>query len=263
VNFLRRITIDAWRKDVPAGGHLLGEPANLQALVILTVTAVVLTVQWYYGDRDTYERWFPYPGPGVDHWWELKGFAWWAGWRIGGYVLIPIITIALMPGQRIRDYHLSPKGFFRHLLIYVGLFLFVLPAVIVASRTPQFRETYPFYRQANQSYKDLFLWEAIYAAQFTALEFFFRGFLLQGLRKSLGGNAVFVMIVPYCMIHYGKPMSETLGAIIAGLVLGSLAMRTRSIWGGVMIHVTVGITMDLLALGACPPMGSITPCSGN
>ena len=35
------------------------------------------------------------------------------------------------------------------------------------------------------------------------------------------------MIVPYCMIHYGKPLPETLGAIGAGLILGTLAMRTQ------------------------------------
>src|ERR1700712_2576847 len=110
----------------------------------------------------------------MDHWWEIRGFAWWAGWRIFGYVVIPLITIALLPGERIRDYHLSPKGFFRHLIIYLGFFALVLPAVFIASHTQEFRDTYPFYRSANHSYKDLLAWELIYAAQFTALEFFFR-----------------------------------------------------------------------------------------
>jgi membrane protease YdiL (CAAX protease family) len=58
--------------------------------------------------------------------------------------------------------------------------------------------------------------------------------------------------VPYCMIHYGKPMTETIGAIFAGVILGTLAMRTRSIWGGVLIHVGVAWTMDLLAIAQCP-----------
>jgi membrane protease YdiL (CAAX protease family) len=263
MSWLRRITIDSWRKDQPEGGHLLGEPANLQAFIVLVTVAVVLTIQEYVGDRTTYEKLFPVPGYDVDHWWEMRGFAWWAGWRILGYVVVPLVVIPCLPGQRIRDYHLSPKGFFRHLAIYAGLFALVFPLVFIASRTQEFRDTYPFYRGANQSYSDLLAWEAIYAAQFMALEFFFRGFMLQGLRQALGGNAVFVMCVPYCMIHYGKPMSETLGAIVTGLVLGSLAMRTRSIWGGVLIHVTVGVTMDLLALQWCPPMGSSTPCPGS
>ena len=89
-----------------------------------------------------------------------------------------------------------------------------------------------------------------------SLEFFFRGFILNGLRRALGANAIFVMIVPYCMIHYGKPLPETLGAIGAGLILGTLAMRTKSIWGGVLIHIGVATTMDVLALRGCPPIGS-------
>jgi membrane protease YdiL (CAAX protease family) len=50
------------------------------------------------------------------------------------------------------------------------------------------------------------------------------------------------------MIHFGKPLPECLGSIIAGLVLGVLAMDTRSIWGGVTIHVAVAWGMDFAAL---------------
>ena len=49
------------------------------------------------------------------------------------------------------------------------------------------------------------------------------------------------MVVPYCMIHYGKPYLEAGAAIIAGVVLGSLSMRTRSIWAGFLVHGTVAI----------------------
>ena len=88
----------------------------------------------------------------------------------------------------------------------------------------------------------------MYALSFVALEFFFRGFLLFTLERALGAYAIFVMIVPYCMIHFHKPVAEVAGAIFAGIVLGTLAMRTRSIWCGVLIHVSVAWTMDLLAL---------------
>ena len=36
--------------------------------------------------------------------------------------------------------------------------------------------------------------------------------------------------------------------MIAGVVLGSLAMRTRSIYAGFLVHATVAVTMDILAL---------------
>jgi len=50
------------------------------------------------------------------------------------------------------------------------------------------------------------------------------------------------------MIHFPKPYLEACGAIVAGVVLGSLSMKTGSIWAGFLIHSTVAILMDLLAL---------------
>jgi membrane protease YdiL (CAAX protease family) len=251
---LRFVSVDQWRAiDRENESDRKGLFDARVALVLVTV-AISLTLQEYIGDRGFFEDHFK-PDKG-DMYWELKGFAWWAGWRVFGYVVIPSLVLLVTPGERIRDQHVSPKGFFKHLWIYVVLFLCVLPAVLFASTTPSFRHTYPFYRLANRSASDLWMWEALYAAQFVSLEFFFRGFILNGLRRACGSNAIFIMIVPYCMIHFQKPMPETLGAIGAGLILGTLAMRTRSIWGGVLIHIGVAMTMDVLALRGCPPIGS-------
>jgi membrane protease YdiL (CAAX protease family) len=260
LGWIRKITIDQWRAIDHETERAPGEGggASLLVLFVLLVCCVSLTLQEYIGDSRYFARLYPFRG--TDPYWDLKGFAWWSGWRVLGYVVLPMIAIALAPGQRIRDYHLSPRGFLNHFWIYAALFAAILPAVFLASRTESFRHTYPFYRLANRSSFDLWAWEALYAVQFVSLEFFFRGFLLQGLRRALGSNAIFVMIVPYCMIHYGKPMAETFGAIGAGLILGTLAMRTRSIWGGVLIHIGVATTMDVLALAGCPPVGSGQPC---
>jgi membrane protease YdiL (CAAX protease family) len=82
------------------------------------------------------------------------------------------------------------------------------------------------------------------------LEFFFRGFLLFALARYLGPLAIFVMIVPYAMIHFGKPLAECLGSILAGIALGTVALRTASIYGGVAVHCAVAWSMDLFALAA-------------
>jgi membrane protease YdiL (CAAX protease family) len=231
-----------------------------RVLVILVFACVTLTLQEYIGDRNYFEELYPYDRRNPDMYWHLKGFAWWSGWRFLGYLLLPMLVVLCMPGERLRDYHISPRGFIKHLWIYAIMFALILPAVFLASRTHAFRSTYPFYQWANRSLFDLWAWEAMYAVQFLSLEFFFRGFILQGLRRAMGANAILVMIVPYCMIHYGKPMAETFGAIGAGIILGTLAMRTRSIWGGVAIHVGVAWTMDLLAVSQCPASDSGRPC---
>jgi membrane protease YdiL (CAAX protease family) len=218
---------------------------DLRPLVTMAVVAVSLTLQQYFGHNDTYERLFrdyadaPY--------YPLGSFAWWAGWRFLGYVVLPLIPILVMR-ERLSDYGLAVRGQLKHLWIYVVLFLLVLPAVIVASFTAPFQHTYPFYKCAGRSAFDFVAWELLYAIQFVSLEFFFRGYMLQSLKRTMGAYAIFVMIVPYCMIHYGKPLLETMGAILAGLILGTLALRTGSIWCGALIHISVAITMDVLAL---------------
>ena len=254
VDWLKKVSIDQWRaidRETVRTPEDAGT-TSIKVLVILVTVAISLTLQEYIGGHNAYVRYFPNDG---SRYWELWGFVWWSGWRVLGYVVIPMIVIAFMPGERIFDYHVSLRGFWKHLWIYVLLFACVLPAVIAASTTKSFRHTYPFYRMANRSQFDLWAWQVLYAAQFLSLEFFFRGFMLHGLRRVMGANAIFVMIVPYCMIHYGKPYLEAHGAIVAGVVLGSLAMRTKSIYSGFLVHITVAFLMDLLALwkrGALP-----------
>ncbi len=55
-------------------------------------------------------------------------------------------------------------------------------------------------------------------------------------------------MLPYCMIHFCKPMAETIGAIAAGIVLGTLSFKSKNIWLGVAVHYSVAITMDICAL---------------
>jgi membrane protease YdiL (CAAX protease family) len=265
IKWLFRWFLGHWQKideDCEASRDKSVMGQYVRPLVVLFVVAVVLTLQEYYGHRNVFQRYFP-RGELSRPDYQLQGFVWWTGWRFGGYVLLPMLAILLMPGERIRDYFISFKGFFKHLWIYLLLFGLILPAVIIASKTDSFSRTYPFFKYANLSWKYFVMWELMYALQFISLEFFFRGFMLHGLRDRMGSAAIFVMIVPYCMIHYGKPLPETLGAIGAGLILGTLAMRTKSIWGGAAIHIGVALTMDWLAMGQCPPAESGQPCRSH
>ena len=146
------------------------------------------------------------------------------------------------------DMGLRTKGFIEHAWIYGLCLVVVVPCVFVVSRSPDFANYYPFYSQCSRSWMDLLLWEVMYIAQFFALEVFFRGFMLVPLRRTIGSGAIFAMCVPYVMIHYGKPYLEAAVAFVAGVALGSLSMKTRSIYSGFLVHVTVALLMDALAL---------------
>jgi membrane protease YdiL (CAAX protease family) len=221
-------------------------------LVVLLVVAVSLSLQEFYGDRGTFYRLLPKQLHG-HRYAELWSFCWWSGWRVFGFLILPAAAVLAMPGERLRDYGWSLAGFTRHLGLYAVLYLFVLPLCWIFSHTESFQRIYPFYKLANRSAFDFWAWELLYAAQFLSLEFFFRGFMLFATRRTLGVYSIWVMVVPYAMIHFGKTFAETMAAIVAGLVLGTVALRTKSIWGGVFVHIAVAVTMDLMTVGYLRP----------
>ncbi|MGZ6539961.1 MAG: CPBP family glutamic-type intramembrane protease, partial [Bacteroidia bacterium] len=180
----------------------------------------------------------------------LYRLIYWACNVIFFYVIPPFILIKFVFKEKFSDYGLSIKGAFKDYKIYVIMLCVMIPLVLFFSRTESFQARYPFYdvKKGEPFYPNLFCWEIVYFVQFFALEFFFRGFLLHGTKQQFGYYSVFVMTIPYCMIHFGKPFPETIAAIIAGIVLGTLSLKSRSIWLGVAIHFSVAITMDLCSL---------------
>ena len=88
----------------------------------------------------------------------------------------------------------------------------------------------------------------LYALQFVALEFFFRGFIVHGTKHRFGIYSTFVMMIPYCMIHFQKPLPETCASIAAGIALGFVSLSTRSVWLGAALHISVAWGMDFATL---------------
>ena len=79
-----------------------------------------------------------------------------------------------------------------------------------------------------------------------AIEYLFRGFLLFGLKEKLGGGAVLLQMVPFALMHIGKPEIEAIGCILTGLYFGYLAYRTGSMWPVLAIHLIANIANYLL-----------------
>lgn len=238
-----------------------------QVRQILLFAAVLLVLGYSFGDRPFFQQTFQPLLERRSRVWpylDLLGFSYWSLAKILGYGLLPLLHIRLL-GGKVRDYGLglrpaevalalgpqtasgeaAPR--LRFSRTYLLLVLAFLPVVFLASRTPAFRENYPFYRLAGRSLFDFLAWELQYLSTFVAVEFFFRGYLLFGLLRSLGTHALFVSMVPYAMIHMLKPAPEALGSIAAGLLLGTLALGTGSLWCGALVHVTIALSMDLFA----------------
>lgn len=228
-----------------------------KALFALVYTAVGLTCIFYLKNADSLE-WLA-SAVGAQRWAadvvhsrtsNLRLLGYWAGISVTFYFVVPALVLKFALRKKLTDYGLNfrvEQGFLKLLLQCVAV---MTPLVYLMSLTAGFESRYPFLKVYDGPYlsSTLLIWELIYFLQFFGLEFFFRGFLLHSLKSALGIYSIFVMTVPYCMIHWGKPMPEAFAAIFAGIFLGWLSYRNGNIWMGLVLHCFVAFSMDLMAL---------------
>ncbi|MDH3730464.1 MAG: CPBP family intramembrane metalloprotease [Acidimicrobiia bacterium] len=180
---------------------------------------------------------------------RFNQLALWAAVQISGYIILPVLLVKLVLREKFSSYGVTVPRL-RDSSIYAVAFIAFAPIVVLASFTQPFQDRYPFYNlfPGESIWPYLAAWWVLYALQFAALEWFFRGFMVHGLKPVVGYLAVPMMVVPYFLIHLQKPALEAAGAILAGMALGTLALKTRTIWWGAALHVTVAMTMDLSSL---------------
>lgn len=181
---------------------------------------------------------------------QLSARIWWAWVSVFTYAALPLLVLKLGFRAPLKDYGLKLTGVFNAWPLYAVFVVVMVPLVWVCSTEERFQQTYPFMRfgSPEEVRQHLWMWEVSYAAQFVALEFFFRGFLVHGTKHRFGVYSVFVMTFPYVMIHFGKPWPETCASIVAGVVLGYMSLATRSVWLGASLHIAVAWGMDLACL---------------
>ena len=196
----------------------------------------------------TMVSWLPRQRPAS--WPELAQLGWWAGWAVIIFVTVPTVY-ALVMRQSIRDYGLR-LGLFRG---EFRIFAILLPAIFagayLSAGQPRFQAVYPFYHgwpDGSGTPLHLIGWWLMYASTFVALEYFFRGFMVSAGFRLVGWWAIPAMAAPYCLIHLDKPLPEMVTSLFGGLLLGVVALRTRSILAGVLAHVTLAIGTDAAVL---------------
>ena len=162
--------------------------------------------------------------------------------------VIPLLIGRFGLKQSLRDWGVGLGDWKFGLLVTLALYLLFLPILIYVSTDPAFQAKYPLFRAATKSIWHFRLFEMAYAIYFIGWEFMYRGFMLFGLKPKLGYYAVFIQTIPFAIMHFGKPQAENLAAVGAGVILGYLALPTRSFWYGWLLHAAIAVTNDLLAV---------------
>lgn len=185
---------------------------------------------------------------------ELYSFYHKIGYNLGGFftLIIPCFVYWFCAdrgkqnfyGFKIKDVDFKP---------YFILLSMMIPLLFWAGTQPDFLETYPRYTKIGIAdtdekyslYTGIYL--LVYGSDFVFTEFFFRGFIVLAFAAKFGHRAILPMCVYYITIHFGKPLGETISSFFGGLLLGVIAYRTKSIYGGIIVHLGIAYLMELFA----------------
>ena len=231
-------------KSSPVSGRGLLSGEARKPTVILLLAPLLLTTFKYYGSRSFYlselaDKCVLFNDAARTA--ELWHFS--SAFLLMG--VLPALVVKWVFKESLADYGVQrgDTGFSLKAL------LLLLPVMVALTypnaRVPGFMAEYPFDRGAGSSSAAFISHAGTYLLYYMGWEFFFRGFMLFGLRGALGDwNAIQVQTLASCLIHIGKPAGEIYGAIVAGLLWGFIVFRTRSLWAVLVMHWALGVSLD-------------------
>jgi len=217
-----------------------------KVIVIFLSVAVLQTISWYFTSRNFFRiNIFPHYQNNSDVY--LYEYLYWFTTDFITLFILAILIIKFVIKEDLKDYGLQ-AGDYKAGLIISAIFLGVMLVIIwFVSATPDFATKYPHLQSTKNSWRDFYIYESGMLLYMIGWEFIWRGFMLFGLKKKFGYYSVLIQMIPFVILHNGKPIAETFGAIAGGIALGMLAFRTNSIYYCVFSHMGVMFSIDVIS----------------
>jgi len=215
------------------------------AFIFLSL-AVIQTISYYHSSRRFFR--FNLYGYFVDS--DNVYFIEYIYWLSSEFIvlfILPALLIKFLLKEKIRNYGVK-LGDKKTGLFVTGISLVVmLPILWIVSSMPSFQNAYPQCDEVRDNWTFFLIYEFCFFLYMWGWEFIWRGYTLFGLKEKFGYYAVLIQMLPFTILHNGKPEIETFSAILAGVILGILALRTGSFIYGVIIHSGVMFMIDLIS----------------
>lgn len=159
--------------------------------------------------------------------------------------ILPVLSIKIIFKQKLSDFGFTFGDKKFGFITFVIFFLIMIVTVWIVSGSQTFASTYP---QGGPKVREGFiifcLYELCVLIYMFGWEFFWRGYALFGLKEKFGYYSVFIQMIPFFILHKGKPELELFSSIFAGLILGVQALRSGSFIYSWILHWLVMFSID-------------------
>jgi hypothetical protein len=156
------------------------------------------------------------------------------------FFALPVLAIVLALRRNPLDFglrlgHVRIWGF--HLLVALP----VIFAIVYLGASTAEVQAYYHDREFNP-----FAYMINVGLQLFAWEFILRGFMLFGLKERLKEASILIQMIPFALLHLGKPESETISCIFSGIYFGYVCYRGNSFWPAFIIHLFINYSAEFL-----------------
>lgn len=210
---------------------------------IFMSVAVITFVSMYYASPNFFRKMFDSNDEkfySTIYWFSADGFL---------MFIVPMLLIFFFLKGKPRDYGFAIGDYKFGLTTFAIFMVVMIPVIWIISGNESFAKAYP---QGGYKIREntgiLLYYELFVGFYMLAWEFFWRGFMLFGLKKKFGFYAIFIQMIPFFILHRGKPELETFSSIFGGLILGIQAWRSRSFIYCFLTHWTVMIFVDVISV---------------
>ena len=218
-----------------------------KSVIIILSSTILFTVSWYLSNPKYFSKLFTFHKSFDLVYEDLTAFCAWFAFDTFLFLLIPILIISILFNDNLKNYGLVLGNRKVGITITTVSFLLFIPIIYFISISENFSQYFPLMKSATDDFSIFIIYEILFITFIFSWEFIFRGFLLFGLEAKFGIYSIFIQMMPFVLLHNGKPFIETLSSIFGAIFLGYLALRTRSIFYGFLIHASILLTLDIIA----------------
>lgn len=214
---------------------------ELKPAVVLLSIPFIIFISWMFASPGFYLEVF-----GGD---KLESRMYW--FLMDGAIMFftSVLLIKLVLKEKLRNFGFSTGDFKFGLITMLLFFAVMLPVIWIVSASKAFAAAYP---QGGMRLKEdfslLLLYELCILVYMLGWEFLWRGYTLFGLYPKFGVYAVFIQMIPFFILHRGKPELELFASIFAGIILGVQAVRARSFIYAWLLHWLVMVSVDVISV---------------
>ncbi|MEE8044198.1 MAG: CPBP family intramembrane glutamic endopeptidase [Thermodesulfobacteriota bacterium] len=158
--------------------------------------------------------------------------------------IFPVLTILIFLRKNPLDFGLR-LGNYRLWLPYVLIFLAI--AIPILYFTSDMSSVQGYYRSGRNF--DLLKYALQMGVYMLGWEFLFRGFMLFGLKEKFKEGSIIIQMIPFVLLHFGKPEIETISTIFTGLLWGYICYRGKSFWPAYIMHIVVNVANKVFVVG--------------